>query len=75
MKLNKYSKAEEMYELAHDMVPSRITPLYRIFVLLFKQGKQRDAENIGKKILCHKEKINSDISIQIKKEVSNILNK
>lgn len=69
VKLGKYDESLLWYELAHNMVPSRIIPLYRVFCAY------RDFDNIdmalkmGKEIYSFKPKVTSDIVEEIKYDI------
>ena len=69
VKLGKYNECLSWYKLAHNMVPSRIIPLYRAFCAYRDFDNINMALKMGKEIYTFKPKVASDIVEEIKYDV------
>ena len=65
-KLNQYKKAEQCYQLATNMIPSRITPKYKLFVLYKDSGDSLSAVKIANEIMTMKIKIEGSHALKMK---------
>lgn len=65
-KLNQYEKAERSYRLAGNMIPSRITPKYKLFVLYKDSGDSLSAVKIAKEIMEMKIKVEGSHALKMK---------
>lgn len=61
------------YEEASRMVPSRLTPRYKAFCLLLKNGQNKEAKEKGNEILSMDLKIRNREVIQIRNEVEHAM--
>lgn len=69
------STAEEYYQEAHYMVPSRMMPLYGLFFLYQRGGLQLKAMQVGKDLLRFNPKVPSTKADEIKSKVLFYLNR
>ena len=67
--------AETYYWKAHWLVPSKDYPLYLLFKLYDKEGDSTKVVDMGYRILHKKQKVPSIASEQIRKDITNIINK
>ena len=65
-KLNQYKKAEQSYRLAGNMIPSRITPKYKLFVLYKDSGDSLSAVKIANEIMAMKIKVEGSHALKMK---------
>ncbi|MGV8090413.1 MAG: O-antigen ligase family protein [Mangrovibacterium sp.] len=68
-----FSGAQKYYQLAADMVPSRITPKYRLFELYVGQNDSIAACRIGKAILSQPVKVEGTHTLKMKAAVKEFL--
>lgn len=73
--LQKDDKAEEYYEIASSMVPSKIRPRWYLFLLYLKKNSISEAENMAFNILSTPPKVENTISILIKAYLEDFLKK
>ena len=67
------ASALQYYERASLMVPSRLTPRYKAFCLLLKNGQKEEAKAKGDEILSMDLKIRSSEVIRIRNEVESAM--
>lgn len=65
-KLYQYKEAEQCYKLAVNMIPSRITPKYKLFVLYKDSGDSLSAVKIANEIMTMKIKIEGSHALKMK---------
>lgn len=70
---NRYMEAEESYIRAFYMVPCRIIPLYKLFLLYKEINKEEKAVDVAKRIVALKTSVVSSLTIQLKQEAANYL--
>lgn len=70
---NRYMEAEESYIRAFYMVPCRIIPLYKLFLLYQGIGSEQKAADIAKRIVALKASVVSSLTIQLKQEAAKYL--
>lgn len=70
---NRYMEAEESYIRAFYMVPCRIIPLYKLFLLYQGIGNEQKAADIAKRIVALKASVVSSLTIQLKQEAAKYL--
>ena len=75
MEKGNFDKSETYYRKASDMVPSRITPRYKLFRLYLSKGDTLSAISCGNKILSFKPKVESTIILRMKGEIKSFLRK
>ncbi len=75
MEKGNFDKSETYYRKASDMVPSRITPRYKLFRLYLSKGDTLSAVSYGRKILSFKPKVESTITLRMKGEIKSFLRK
>lgn len=73
IKTGNYVEAQKHFKLASNMCPVRFIPLYALFKIYQKTGKNDEAKIMAKKIACKSVKVSSFKIIMIKKEVENYL--
>lgn len=73
--LQQIQKAEQCYLQASYMCPSRFAPLYQLVLLLKKEERLADADQIANEIINKPEKIHSPTISLIKKEMENLTNR
>jgi len=73
--LKQYPKAEKCFLLAHQMIPNRFIPLYRLALLYKKEGKIREARRIAEIIVKKQIKVESFDVVTIKAEMRDLLKK
>ena len=73
MQLKQYAKAEKCFLLAHQMIPNRFIPLYRLTLLYKKEGKIREANRIAKIIVKKSKKVESIDVLTIKEEMAKLI--
>lgn len=72
-KMKQYPKAEKCFLLAHQMIPNRFIPLYRLALLYKEEGKIQEARRIAKLILKKQVKVESFDVVTIKAEMSKLI--
>ena len=70
--LEQSRKAEQCYRRASYMCPSRFVPLYQLVMLLKKEKRLVEVNQIAYEIINKPEKIRSPIISLIKREMSNL---
>lgn len=70
--LKQYAKAEKCFLLAHQMIPNRFIPLYRLALLYKEEGKIREARRIAKIIVNKPVKVESFEIVAIKDEMGKL---
>ena len=70
---NRYAEAEESYLRAFYMVPCRIIPLYKLFLLYQRIGDEQKSANAAKRIIELKTSVSSSLTIQLKQEAAKYL--
>jgi O-antigen polymerase len=73
--LKQYAKAEKCFLLAHQMIPNRFIPLYRLALLYKEEGKILEARRIAKIIVKKQIKVESFDVVAIKAEMRDLLKK
>lgn len=73
-KLKRWGCAEMFYYCAHDMIPNRFIPLYKLMLLYKNSANTKQAIDIAKNIINKDVKVPSDIINIIKKEAQNVIN-
>ena len=73
--LKQYSKAENCFLLAHQMIPNRFIPLYRLVLLYKEEGKIQEARRIAEIIVKKQVKVESLDVVTIKAEMRDLLKK
>lgn len=73
LSVSRYSEAEESYIRAFYMVPCRIIPLYKLFLLYQGIGNEQKAADIAKRIVALKASVVSSLTIQLKQEAAKYL--
>ncbi len=73
--LGRYDRAESCYRLAHNMIPCRFYPLYKLMKLAEMQGNHTYAEAMAREIVGKKVKIPSYSVEMFRYEASQIINK
>lgn len=73
--LKQYREAEKCLLLAHQMIPNRFIPLYRLAILFKEEGKIREANRIALIIVKKPVKVESIDVMTIKEEMKELLNK
>lgn len=68
-----FDKAERFYRTAINMVPSRITPRYKLFKLYLSKGDTASAVSLGNEISSLKLKTGNTRSLRMKGEVMRIM--
>ena len=71
--LKQYPKAEKCFLLAHQMIPNRFIPLYRLALLYKEEGKIHEAHRIAEIIVKKKVKVESIDILTIKKEMTQLI--
>ena len=66
-------EAEEHFRLASDMCPNRFMPLYRLVLLLDRQGRLVEAKELAVVIVSKQVKIPSIVVERIKSEMKKYL--
>ncbi|MCZ4243314.1 O-antigen ligase family protein [Pedobacter punctiformis] len=72
-RIKAYNSSEESYFAAHNMVPNLLYPQYLLTKLYYEQGRKKEANNLAKKLINRKEKIDSPASKEIKKELMELI--
>lgn len=70
---NRYAEAEESYLRAFYMVPCRIIPLYKLFLLYQRIDDEQKSANVAKRIVELKTSVASSLTIQLKQEAAKYL--
>lgn len=73
MNMGNLDKAEIFYRKAIDMVPSRITPRYKLFKLYISRGDTILAVSLGRIVLSLKPKVESTKTLRMKGEIKDFL--
>jgi len=73
MNMGNLDKAEIFYRKAIDMVPSRITPRYKLFKLYISRGDTVLAVSLGRIVLSLKPKVESTKTLRMKGEIKDFL--
>jgi len=73
LQLKQYPKAEKCFLMAHQMIPNRFIPLYRLALLYKKEGKTREAHRLAEIIEKKPIKIESIDVLTIKEEMSQLI--
>jgi len=73
VQLKQYPKAEKCLLLAHQMIPNRFIPLYRLALLYKKEEKIHEANRIAKIIVNKSEKVESIDVLTIKEEMKKLI--
>lgn len=73
-KLKRWDCAEKFYYCAHDMVPNRFIPLYKLMLLYKYSANTKQAIDIANNIVNKDVKVPSDIINIIKIEAQNVIN-
>lgn len=73
MNMGNLDKAEILYRKAIDMVPSRITPRYKLFKLYISRGDTILAVSLGRIVLSLKPKVESTKTLRMKGEIKDFL--
>ena len=71
--LKQYPKAERCFLLAHQMIPNRFIPLYRLALLYKEEGKIREARMIADIIVKKQVKVESIDVFTIKEEMRKLI--
>jgi len=71
--LKQYYEAEKCLKLAHQMVPNRFTPLYRLVILYKKMGKDTQAYQLAKIIIKKPIKVISSDVMNVKAEMKKMV--
>jgi len=66
---NDYSRSEHCFKLAADMVPTYITPKFRLFKLYLQNGQTNKADSIALEIMKMNVKIENKAVKRMKAEV------
>jgi len=66
--INMFEDAEESYLKAHHMCPSRFMPLYGVFEVYVREGRQEAARKMAEKISSKEVKVESFMTGEIKKK-------
>lgn len=74
-KMKQYKEAEKCFLLAHQMIPNRFIPLYRLALLYKEEGKIQDARKISELIIKKQVKVESFDIVTIKAEMRDLLKK
>lgn len=64
-----FHQAEEYYRIAALMIPTRLTPNYRLWKLYLQQGRGDEAGKIALHILNQPLKVENTFTIRVKNEV------
>ena len=75
MQLKQYHKAEKCLRLAHEMIPNRFIPLYRLVLLYKEEGKINTALRFAHIIVGKPVKVLSIEVLAIKKEMNKLIQK
>lgn len=70
---NDFCQAEKFYILAHNMVPRRLKPLYKLFKMCENNGNSSGMRFYGEKILASDSHIVNTYSVKIQREVKQIM--
>lgn len=73
--LKMYDCAEKHLKIAHNMIPNRFIPLYKLALLYNKTSKSDKAIQLAHQIARKKVKINSPEIIYIKQEMKNLISR
>ena len=73
MQLKQYPKAEKCFLLAHQMIPNRFIPLYRLALLYKNEGKIHEARRIAEILVKKKVKVESIDILTIKEEMNQLI--
>jgi O-antigen polymerase len=73
MQLKQYAKAEKCFLLAHQMIPNRFIPLYRLALLYKNEGKIHEARRIAEILVKKKVKVESIDILTIKDEMNQLI--
>ena len=73
MEKGNFDKSETYYRKASNMVPSKITPRYKLFRLYVSKGDTLSAVSYGRNILSFKPKIESTRTLKMKGEIKSFL--
>ena len=71
--MGEISKAEEFYYLADNMVPSRIIPSYKLFVLFKDTGQNDKAKTMAEYILNKEVSVVSSVTLRVRAEAKEYL--
>lgn len=71
-KMKQYKEAEKCFLLAHQMIPNRFIPLYRLALLYQEEGKIQEARRTAKIIVKKQIKVESFDVAAIKAEMSKL---
>lgn len=72
-KMKQYKEAEKCFLLAHQMIPNRFIPLYRLALLYQEEGKIQEARRTAKIIVKKQIKVESFDVAAIKAEMSKLI--
>lgn len=72
-KMKNYKEAETCYKLAHEMIPNRFIPLYRLAQMYKEQGRNIEAQKLAKEIIRKPVKIPSYEISFIKQEMKQFI--
>lgn len=72
-KMKQYKEAEKCFLLAHQMIPNRFIPLYRLALLYKEEGKIQEARRTAKIIVKKQVKVESFDVVTIKAEMSKLI--
>lgn len=69
LRLNRHIEAERYYKIAASMIPTRMTPNYRLWQLYCKIGDTVQSINSADKVLTQHLKAENTLNIQLRAEV------
>ena len=75
IQLKQYREAENCLLLAHQMIPNRFIPLYRLALLYKAQGKMHDVKRIARFLIKKPIKVISSDVLTIKREMGELIHK
>lgn len=73
LKINQMEKAKAAMKRAHGMIPSRILPLYALFLIGKEQGDLKETRRMANQIVKMKPKIKGSIYFKAKREATSYL--
>ena len=73
MEKGNFDKSETYYRKASNMVPSKITPRYKLFRLYISRGDTILAVSLGRIVLSLKPKVESTKTLRMKGEIKDFL--
>lgn len=68
-----YREAEDAYQTAHDMVPTRIMPLYKLWKLHLLRADTVRATDTARRLVAQPVKVNNSLSINAKRKAREFL--